>query len=219
MAPPTQAELAAIERQLDELFRPRGARWPSRILREGLSQGAASARQLAHAGWAQITSEEVLFTRHPPEVPHLEPDLRIEAVTRATATECVELETDVFGLFRDDQAERAQRLAAAIEAGRLRAYLVRHRGVAVASARLLVADAADPGRVAGLHGIGVVEHQRRRGYGRLVTAVASRAGLASGSRLVWLSVEPGNEPALALYRSLGFVPAFAWTRWVASSAG
>jgi ribosomal protein S18 acetylase RimI-like enzyme len=69
--------------------------------------------------------------------------------------------------------------------------------------------------VAGLHAVGVAGRQRRRGYGRMITAIATRAGLATGHKLVWLSVLETNTAAVDLYRSLGFEPAFRWTRWVA----
>jgi ribosomal protein S18 acetylase RimI-like enzyme len=59
----------------------------------------------------------------------------------------------------------------------------------------------------------VPEH-RRQGFGRLVTAVATRAGLATGNPLVWLSVDPANEPARRLYEDLGYRPAFSWQRLI-----
>jgi ribosomal protein S18 acetylase RimI-like enzyme len=70
-----------------------------------------------------------------------------------------------------------------------------------------------------LHGIGVAERHRRRGYGRMITAIATRAGLATGHALVWLSVDDANTAAVTLYRSLGFAPSFAWTRWAAPHLG
>ena len=45
---------------------------------------------------------------------------------------------------------------------------------------------------------------RRRGYGRMITAVATRAGLVTGHSLVWLSVDENNVGAIELYESLGF---------------
>ena len=55
----------------------------------------------------------------------------------------------------------------------------------------------------------------RRGYGRLITAVATRAGLATGHSLVWLSVDEGNTAAVELYRSLGYEPSISFSRWAA----
>jgi ribosomal protein S18 acetylase RimI-like enzyme len=67
---------------------------------------------------------------------------------------------------------------------------------------------------AGLQGIGVVEEHRGQGYGTLITTVGTRAGLAMGNRLVWLSVREENERALAVYGRLGFERAFSWIRWL-----
>jgi ribosomal protein S18 acetylase RimI-like enzyme len=49
----------------------------------------------------------------------------------------------------------------------------------------------------------------------MLTAIATRGGLATGHRLVWLSVLEENTAAFELYRSLGFEPTFRWTRWLA----
>ena len=40
----------------------------------------------------------------------------------------------------------------------------------------------------------------------MLTTIATRAGLATGHKLVWLSVLEDNAAAVALYRSLGFEP-------------
>jgi ribosomal protein S18 acetylase RimI-like enzyme len=80
----------------------------------------------------------------------------------------------------------------------------------VATARL-----AKGAKVAGLHGIGVAQRYRRRGYGSMITSVATRAGLVTGHALVWLSVEESNVGAMALYRKLGYEPTFTTTRWIA----
>ena len=192
-----------------ELMRSSGM-WPSLIVSEGLSEPPDIGSRLRSAGWIPLGSERTMFSRHPASVPHLDPGLRVEAVTPATALECVRLETASFGLLPDAIGESAERLADSVMAGTTRAFLLRFVREPVASARLV------PGaEVAGLHAINVTARHRRRGYGRMLTAVASRAGLATGHRLVWLSVDEENAPAVNLYRSLGFEPAFAWTRWAA----
>jgi ribosomal protein S18 acetylase RimI-like enzyme len=151
-----------------------------------------------------------MWTRHPAVVPHLDPELRVEAATPASALECVRLETEVFALMPDEMGESAELLAHSVADGTTRAFLLRLRGEAVATARLV------PGAtVAGLHAVGVTARQRRHGYGRMLTAVATRAGLATGHSLVWLSVDEANVAAVELYRSLGFEPTFRWTRWLA----
>ncbi|MCX5201845.1 GNAT family N-acetyltransferase [Streptomyces sp. NBC_00237] len=97
--------------------------------------------------------------------------------------------------------------------------------------RLLVVDARDvqgtqgvpdpgAGRLAGyaltvntydrktswVFGLGVSPGCRHRGVGRALLAEALRMSAEDGVAEVWLSVEPGNRPAIALYRSLGFGP-------------
>ena len=68
--------------------------------------------------------------------------------------------------------------------------------------------------VAGLQGIGVTEPYRGRGYGSLITTIATRAGLATGNRVIWLSVREDNDAAMSVYARLGFGRAFTWTRWL-----
>ena len=144
---------------------------------------------------------------------NLDPSLRLEAVTSRTAAAYEQLEREIFGLPADFAPQRTAGLSYSVSSGWLRAYLVRVDGEAVATARLSAGEG-----VAGIFGVGVVPEQRRRGLGTLVTAVAARAGLAAGNKLVWLSVSELNEPALRVYRQLGFQPAFEWSRWVISAA-
>ena len=68
--------------------------------------------------------------------------------------------------------------------------------------------------VAGLQGVGVVADRRGQGYGTLIATVATRAGLATGNRLIWLSVHEENHRALGVYARLGFARAFSWSRWL-----
>jgi ribosomal protein S18 acetylase RimI-like enzyme len=185
-------------------------RWPSIIVAEGLSQPADLAARLHAAGWSRIGAELTMLARHAPVVPHLDPGLRVEAVTPASALESAELEGAVFGLPPFALGEQAERLARAVESGHVRGFLLRLIREPVATARLA------PGHgVAGLHGVAVAARHRRRGYGRMITAVATRAGLVTGQGLVWLSVDEANAPAIDLYRSLGYEPSFLRTRWAA----
>ena len=55
-----------------------------------------------------------------------------------------------------------------------------------------------------LHGLGVRPTSRRDGLGRALTAAAVRDGLGAGASWVSLGVWADNEPALAIYASLGF---------------
>lgn len=186
--------------------------WPTALVADGLSEPPALALELAGSGWVELERETIYTTRRQPGVPHLDPSLRLEAVTPRSAAECQALEQQAFGLSDQYATFRTEQLAAAIERGDLRVFMVRLRGAAVASARLSQADGA-----AAISGVGVAQEQRGKGFGSLVTAVATRAGLAMGNRLVWLSVDEGNEPALRLYRRLGYEPAFSWSRWGATA--
>lgn len=203
-------EFDARLRAAEELMRA-NAIWPALIVSDGLSQPSDIGARLRTSGWIPVASERIMFSRHPATVPHLDPGLRVEAVTPATALDCVRLETASFGLQPDAIGESAELLAASVAAGTTRAFLLRLVREPIASARLV------PGSgVAGLHAVNVAARQRRRGYGRMITAVATRAGLATGHSLVWLSVYEQNRAAVDLYASLGFEPTFGWTRWVAS---
>ena len=187
--------------------------WPQVVVSDGLSQPPDLADRVRTAGWVPLGSERIMWTRHASVVPHLDPGLRVEAVTPATALECSRLEAAAFGLEPDAIAQSAELLGRAVAAGQTRAFLVRLAREPIASARLV------PGAVgsgtASLHAVGVAARHRRRGYGRLITAIATRAGLATGHRLVWLSVDADNAGAIEMYRGLAFDFAFTWTRWAA----
>lgn len=185
---------------------------------EGLAQPVDLADRLAARGWTSIGRETVLWTRRPTTVPHLDPGLRIEAVGARTVEEYEATERRIFGIPTTLADERRATLERFLGSGELRAWLVRRAGQPVATARLSLFDG-----LAGVHGIGVLEEARRAGLGTLVTVVATRAGLALGARLVWLSAATDNGPANALYTGLGFQPILSWRRMVgpqaASSAG
>ncbi|CAN5736903.1 hypothetical protein BH24CHL8_BH24CHL8_10390 [soil metagenome] len=200
-----QTRLAAVERRA----RAAGT-WPSLLLSEGLTRPAALPDRLAGLGWTELGRETAMWTRRPVAVPHLDPQLRLEAATERSAAEHEGLEARIFGLPASGAAGRVRGLSAGIADATLRAFLVRSGGVPVAVARLsLLAGSA------GLYGIGVAPERRREGLGGFVTAVAMRAALARGGALVWLSVENDNAAARRLYERLGFRPAFGWSRWMA----
>ena len=54
--------------------------------------------------------------------------------------------------------------------------------------------------------LGIVPDLRGKGLGRQLMTKMLGHLRAKGTHSVWLSVEPGNDTAVALYRSLGFVP-------------
>lgn len=95
-------------------------RWPSIVVSEGLAEPADLPERLAAAGWAPVGGERVMFTRHAPVVPHLDPGLRVEAVTTMSAIELVRLEAAVFGQRVDTLGEQAELLAMAVQSGGVR---------------------------------------------------------------------------------------------------
>lgn len=205
------ARLAGVEARM----RAAGV-WPQVVVSEGLTQPVDLETRLRAAGWVPLGSERLMFTRHASVVPHLDPGLRIEAVTPATALDCAQLETAAFGLDPDAVDHSAGLLALAVDSGATRAFIVRLAREPIASARLVPGK---PGSaVASLHAVAVAARHRRRGYGRLVTAIATRAGLATGHKLVWLSVDADNAGAIAMYRGLAFDFTFTWTRWAAPAS-
>lgn len=183
--------------------------WPSLLVAAGGIAPPGLGALLASRGWSESGRESVLVSRAPAVVPHLDPALRLEAVTRRSAVEHEAVERAIFGSPESSAAGRIKGLLAGLDDGTLRAYLVRRRGDVVAVARLSLREGS-----AGLFGIGVTQGRRRQGLGTFVTAVAMRAGLATGRPLVWLSVEEGNDAARRMYERLGFQAAFPWSRWL-----
>ena len=198
--------LAAVRRHmLDQ------DRWPSLLLTDRLEHPSSLPAELEREGWLPVLSETVMYSGRAAVVPHLEPSMRIAAVRPRSLETHERLEREIFGIGADQVERRRAALAAALDDGRLRAWVVWLDEQPVAVARLSRGDG-----VAGLQGVGVVERYRGRGFGTLITTVATRAGLATGNRLVWLSVREDNEPAVRTYHALGFERAFSWTRWLSA---
>lgn len=183
--------------------------WPSLLLTDQPDEPAGLAAELSRQGWVPVLGETVMWVGHAATVPHLDPAMRIEAVRPRTLATHEQLERAVFGLGADQVQRRHAAIATALADGRIRAWVVWLDATPAAVARLSMGQG-----VAGLQGIGVAEPFRGRGYGTLVTTIATRAGLATGHRIVWLSVREDNHVAVRLYERLGFQRAFRWTRWL-----
>lgn len=186
--------------------------WPSLLLTDRLGQPSDLARQLEGEGWLPVAREAVLWVGHASIVPHLDARLRIEAVQARSVDLHESLERRIFGTSEELAAARRSALATGLEAGTGRAWIVWLGDEPVAVARLWQAAGN-----AALQGIGVTEERRGQGFGTLITTIATRAGLAMGNRLVWLSVRTDNTPAMRVYARLGFQRAFSWTRWLTAS--
>jgi ribosomal protein S18 acetylase RimI-like enzyme len=182
---------------------------PCLIVSEGLATPVGLAARLPDAGWLDIGHEIVLWTRRAAAVPHLDGELRLESVTPTRIEAYESLERRIFGISEREAGDRQAALAASIDGGPIRAYLVRESDEPVATARLLVEDG-----LAAIHGLGVVPERRRHGLGRYLTTVVTRAGLALGASLVWLSVDIDNAAARALYDGLDYRPAYDWHRFL-----
>ena len=196
--------LAAVRaRMLDENT------WPSLLLTDRLEHPPQLPAELERQGWMPVVSETVMVTGKAAVVPHLDPGMRIEAVRASALDTHEELERRIFGISGDQAARRRAAIGAAIESGHLRAWVIWLGDAPVAVARLSQGEGA-----VGLQGIGVVEGYRGQGYGTLITTIATRTGIATGNRLVWLSVREDNDPAVSAYSALGFERVFSWTRWL-----
>ncbi len=185
--------------------------WPSLLICDRLDQPPGLEAELERPGWMPVTTETVMWVGHASVVPHLDPLMRIEAVQRRSLPTHAALERDIFGIGSEQAERRRAALAESLEAGRVRAWIIWLDDEPVAVARLSQGDGT-----AGLQGIGVTEARRGQGYGTLMTIIATRAGLATGNRLIWLSVREDNVAAMKTYSSLGFKPACSWTRWLAT---
>lgn len=183
--------------------------WPSLLLTDQLEHPPELPAELRRTGWTPVLTEAVLWVGRAAVVPHLDASMRIEAVRPHALETHEELERRIFGIGADQAQRRRTAIGRAIESDQLRAWVVRVGGEPVAVARLSQGQA-----VAGLQGVGVLEPHRGHGYGSLVTIIATRAGLATGNRVVWLSVREDNDAAMRVYARLGFERAFTWTRWL-----
>jgi ribosomal protein S18 acetylase RimI-like enzyme len=185
--------------------------WPSLLICDRLDTPFGLEAELERQDWVPASSEVVMWVGHASVVPHLDPLMRIEAVQPRSLSVHEALECGIFGIGADLAERRRPALTQALETGQLRAWIIWLDKEAVAVARLSQGHGT-----AGLQGIGVAEARRGQGYGTLVTTIATRAGMAVGNRLVWLSVREDNHAAMKVYSRLGFQPALSWTRWLAT---
>lgn len=192
--------------QVVQLYRRWGT-WPTILVVDPLDRPIGVATALERIGWRAIHRERVLWVGRASIVPHLDPRMRIEAVQPRSVATHEAVEREIFGLPEAEAEGRRAALAAALAAGDLRAFVVRLDDEPIAVARLSLGTG-----VAGIYGLGVRAPWRRQGYGTLLTTIVTRAGMATGHRLVWLSVAEENEAAERTYARLGFAEAFRWSR-------
>lgn len=194
--------------QVVQLYRRWGT-WPTLLVADRLDRPIGLGSALERIGWRPVHRETVLWVGRATVIPHLDPAMRIEAVQPRSVETHEAVEREIFGLPEVEAPARRAALAAALGAGGLRAFVVRLHDEPIAVARL-----SSGAGVAGIYGIGVREPWRRQGYGTLLATIVTRAGMATGHRIVWLSVEDENEAALRTYARLGFAEAFRWGRYL-----
>jgi ribosomal protein S18 acetylase RimI-like enzyme len=117
----------------------------------------------------------------------------------AVADAVVEVLMDAFDVGPERAPGVRAETVASLADPRFMHYLVRVDGRPAAAARRATFDEATY-----LSSIGTMQWARGRGLGRLITATAAADGFAQASRWVHLGVFADNDPAIALYRGLGF---------------
>ena len=196
--------------QVTQLVRRTGS-WPSLMVSDELDRPPRLGDALRRIGWHPVQRETVLWVGRASVIAHLDPRMRSEAVQGRRVDTHEAVEREIFGLPEEMAPRGAAALAAALGTGSLRAFVVRVDDEPVAVTRLSQGEG-----VAGIYAVGVREPWRGQGYGTLLTTIATRAGMAIGNRVVWLSVEDGNDVARHVYEKLHFREAFTWARWLAS---
>ncbi|WP_211223235.1 GNAT family N-acetyltransferase [Propionicicella superfundia] len=69
------------------------------------------------------------------------------------------------------------------------------------------------GGLVGVHGMRTAAAHRRHGHARAVLASIGAEAVRRGVETAYLQVEEQNAPAVTLYTSLGFTPAWAYEYW------
>ena len=136
----------------------------------------------------------------------LAPGLEIERLSgirggaaAAAASAIVEVLVDAFDVGPDRRMGVTAETISSLARTAFTHYVARWEGRPVAVARRATFDG-----VSYLSSIGTAAWGRGRGYGRLVTAVASSDAVAAGSEWIHLGVFADNRGAIRLYRDLGF---------------
>jgi ribosomal protein S18 acetylase RimI-like enzyme len=117
----------------------------------------------------------------------------------AVAGQIVAVLLDAFGVDEGHSGPIRAETAASLAHPWFSHYLVRWRGTPAAVARRATFDG-----LTYLSSIGTSPAARGRGFAGLVSAAAALDGARAGSRRVSLGVFADNEPAIRLYRRIGF---------------
>ena len=171
----------------------------SRLEAEGFVDTGLGHLMAARPGAAGIAAETALLRP-------LAPGVRLERLTGlepaaadVAAEEVVGVLVEAFGVEEARHPGVLAEMRASLTDARFTHYLVRLDGVPAAVCRR-----ATVAGLSYLSSIGTTAAARGRGLGRFVTARASLDAVTAGSAWIHLGVFADNEPAIALYRSLGF---------------
>ena len=83
--------------------------------------------------------------------------------------------------------------------------LLKHEGQNACAVRVTI-----DGRYAALFDITTIPAARRAGLARQIMFESMTSAASRGARIAWLQLPASNAPAIALYRSLGFVEAYRY---------
>ena len=174
---------------------------PRDIVRRLLANGFEDAgKGLVMATRSPAPFQEALRRRSGPEVGiRVFHDLRDPATAQAATHAIVDVLLEAFGVAEERRPGVIIETLASLRDPRFSHYLVTLGGVPMAFARRATFDGFTY-----LSSIGTKTAARGRGLGRLVTARAALDGFAEGSEIVHLGVFADNDPAMTLYRRLGF---------------
>ena len=162
---------------------------------------------LAERGMARIDDTRVMVASLDAATRALETESRVfpEPTFRAVAGEAF---AEWVGRQRGSSPE-----ARAAHAERIRHSPVPYRGLSiddVSGETLAGGQVVVEGDLAGLYDVHCVEAARGRGLARSLCRRLLQFAATDGARVAYLQVDAGNEPALRVYRRLGFVDAYAY---------
>ena len=131
--------------------------------------------------------------------PQLQPGFRVEVADAAAFTEWVGAERGSSAGERTAHRDRTAQSPVPYEA-----MLMRNAaGDIVAGGQVVV-----EGDLAGLYDVFTTEAERSRGHATTLCRALLRHATEGGARIGYLQVDAANEPALAVYRQLGFVAGY-----------
>ncbi|MBA2314199.1 MAG: GNAT family N-acetyltransferase [Chloroflexi bacterium] len=183
--------------------------WP----RPALNEPVDLVGRLAAEGWQDVGAGYLMLLADPGRLEASLAARRDAAVTverlhgltgrrdRQSASDASRVLAEAFDVAAGRQASLELEILSVAEHDEMHLCLVRVAGEPAAVARRTTFDGASF-----LSSIGTRPSFRGRGLGRLATAVVAGDAMAEGSRWTYLGVHADNEPALRLYRDVGFEP-------------